>query len=214
MDLAPRLFEVGSTDEPEGAVVVLHGGYSRRAATPVSRAQLSVLRMVPIANRIARTADNRLAVFRLLNASRGWSDAGHTPVDDVRWALEEVEERTGRSLPICLVGHSLGGRAALLGAGMPGVRRVVALAPWVYGNETPAGLDGQELLFVHGDRDRVASPARSRALADRLARVTPTTFVTVEGGKHAMLSHHDAFTRPAAEFATGLLSGERSLSRA
>src|SRR4051812_42709123 len=97
----------------------------------VSPTQLSVLRMIPIARRIARAGRGRLAVFRLLNSHRGW-DATHTPVHDARWALDRVAEELGAHLPTCLVGHSLGGRAALLAAARPDVRSVVALAPWVY----------------------------------------------------------------------------------
>ena len=47
-------------------------------------------------------------------------------MDDVRWALGEVADRLGSELPTGLVGHSLGGRAALLAGGEPPVRSVVA----------------------------------------------------------------------------------------
>ena len=107
---------------------------------------------------------------------------------------------------MCLIGHSLGGRAALLAAGRPQVRGAVALAPWVLPGDEPEGLDAQRLLIVHGDRDRIASPARSAALARAPAQTGhPVEYVTVPGGKHAMLSHHRAFTEPAARFATETL---------
>ena len=54
---------------------------------------------------------HRLAVFRLLNSARGW-DTSRTPVDDVRWALDELASRHG-DLPVALVGHSLGGGVAM-----------------------------------------------------------------------------------------------------
>ncbi len=98
---------------------------------PVSAAQLSVLRMVPVAARIARRTKGEVAVLRLLNSHRGW-DGDTTPVDDVDWALGQAAERFGADVPVCLVGHSLGGRAALLAANRPQVRSAVALAPWVY----------------------------------------------------------------------------------
>src|ERR1700754_2731116 len=113
MELSPRLIDVYVPERPEGAVLVLHGGASRRGSMRVSPAQLSVLRMIPIARRMARAGRGRLAVFRLLNSRRGW-DASHTPVDDARWALEQISERFEERPPVCLVGHSLGGRAALL----------------------------------------------------------------------------------------------------
>ena len=56
---------------PRGVVLVLHGG-AGRGSRRVSPAQLSVLRMVPVAGRIARAGTGRLAVYRLLNSHRGW----------------------------------------------------------------------------------------------------------------------------------------------
>jgi dienelactone hydrolase len=185
-------------------VVVLHGGASRRANMMVSPTQLSVLRMIPIAHRIAREGGGHLAVFRLLNSRRGW-DTHHTPVTDARWALDRVSERLGERRPTCLVGHSLGGRAALLSASRPEVRSVVALAPWVYPSDVPAGLTDQRILIVHGSRDRVASPERSAALARTLNRQVPTSYVSVTGGKHAMLARHGTFSALAAQFAAATL---------
>jgi dienelactone hydrolase len=207
MELTPRLLEVTVPDRPAGAVLVLHGGASRRANMMVSPAQLSVLRMIPIAGRIARAGQKRLAVFRLLNSRRGW-DTHHTPVQDVRWGLDRVAERLGDRLPTCLVGHSLGGRAALLSAPRPEVRSVVALAPWVYPTDAPAGLSGEQILIVHGSRDRIASPERSEALARQLRRHAQVTYISVRGGKHAMLGHHSAFDGLAAQFAAATLLGE------
>jgi pimeloyl-ACP methyl ester carboxylesterase len=203
VELQPKLIDVHVPDRPAGVVLVLHGGASRRRDVMVSPTQLSVVRMIPIARRIARRGRD-LAVFRLLNSRRGW-DASHTPVQDARWALDQLAERFGERMPTCLVGHSLGGRAAILTAAAPEVRGVCALAPWVYPDDVPRGLRAQtRILIVHGDRDRIASPARAHALARRLG----AEFVTVPGGKHAMLSHHAEFSRPAAEFAVASLEGD------
>ena len=205
MEVTPKLIEVARPADPDGAVIVLHGGASRRQNMMVSPTQLSVLRMIPIARAVTRAGRGRLAVFRLLNSRRGW-DAHHTPVRDVEWALQRLAELEDPALPVCLVGHSLGGRAALMAAGRPRVRGAVALAPWVLPSDDPPGLDGQRLLIVHGDADRIASPQRSAALAQRLrGRGHAVDYVTVPGGKHAMLSHHREFTRPAAQFATETL---------
>lgn len=204
MELKPRLIEVTVPDRPAGAVLLLHGGASRRASMMVSPAQLSVLRMVPIARRVARIGQRRLAVFRVLNSARGW-DTHHTPVHDARWALDRAAERLGERLPTCLVGHSLGGRAALLTANRPEVQSAVALAPWVYPTDVAAGLSGKPILIVHGSKDRIASPDRSAALAQRLSVRAPVGYITIEGGKHAMLRHHALFDGLAAEFATATL---------
>lgn len=206
MEWKPRLIEVALPERPVGAVLVLHGGASRSETSMVSPTQLSVLRMVPIARRVARAGGGRLAVFRLLNSVRGW-DTHHTPVRDASWALEEIASRTGRRLPTCLVGHSLGGRAALLAANRPGVHSAVALAPWVYPTDVPDGLSGRRILIVHGTRDRVASPERSAALGRALRRQTQVSYVSVAGGKHAMLRRHAVFDSLAAEFAAATLLG-------
>lgn len=187
MELEPRLIEVSVPRDAEAAVLVLHGGASRRRDMRVSPAQLSVLRMIPIARAIARAGKGRLAVYRLLNARRGW-DATHTPVHDARWALEQIPGRR-----VGVVGHSLGGRAALMLA--PDVDSVVALNPWVYPDDgRPA--PSTRTLIVHGTADRVASPQRALAVARR----TGAEFLAVEGGKHAMLSRSSEFVRPTVEW--------------
>jgi pimeloyl-ACP methyl ester carboxylesterase len=206
MDLQPRLIEVTVPAAPAGAVLVLHGGANRRDAEAVSPTQLSVVRMIPIARRIARAAAGRLAVFRLLNARRGW-DSGRTPVHDAEWALGQIAERLGAPAATCLVGHSLGGRAALLAAGHPHVRSVVALAPWVYPQDVAPGLSEQRMLFVHGTHDRVASPDRSAALARALGERARVAYVSVTGGTHSMLRDHAVFDGLAADFATDTLLG-------
>ncbi len=208
----PRLIDVAAPSRPEGAVIVLHGGASRRDRMQVSPAQLSVVRMIPIARRIARAGRGRLAVFRLLNARRGW-DTSHTPVQDARWAIAQVRDRLGGGVPICLVGHSLGGRAALLAAGEADVVSAVALAPWVLDSDVPRGVKGKPILIVHGSQDRIASPARSAALARRM-RSARVSYVVVDAAKHAMLRHHEEFSRRAAEFAVDTLLDRAPLAAA
>jgi pimeloyl-ACP methyl ester carboxylesterase len=204
--LTARLIETSVPARPEAAVLLLHGGASRRGAMAVSPAQLSVLRMVPIAKRTVRAGRGRLAVFRLLNSTRGW-DTHHTPVRDARWALDEIAERFGGRLPTCLIGHSLGGRAALLSAGAPEVRSAVALAPWVLPIDRTGDISGRRILFVHGSRDRIASPQRSATLARSLSREAEVRYACVEGGKHAMLRRHALFDGLAARFAALTLLG-------
>ena len=213
MKFAPRLIDVALPDDPEGAVILLHGGASRRARMRVSPTQLSVVRMVPIARRIARAGDGRLAVVRLLNSRRGW-ETRHTPVQDARWALRELRERFGGPLPTCLVGHSLGGRAALLTADAAEVVSAVALAPWVLPSELPVGIEGKRFLILHGSRDRIASPARALELARRMEAEAEVRFVLVEGAKHAMLRHHATFSGLAAEFVRDTLLEAAAPSRA
>lgn len=161
--------------------------------------------MIPVAARIARTGGDRLAVFRVINSVRGWS-ADRTPVQDARWAMDEAVRRFG-PLPIGLVGHSLGGRAALLAGPHPGVRAVVALNPWVYSSDT-VDLSGRRVLIVHGDQDRVASPVKSARVAESLRRSTDVEYVTVARGKHAMLRHRGSYEGRAADFVASALLGD------
>jgi pimeloyl-ACP methyl ester carboxylesterase len=206
MELEPKLIDVHVPTSPKGAVLVLHGGASRRENMMVSPTQLSVLRMIPIAKRIARSRKDELAVFRLLNSRRGW-DTSHTPVKDAHWGLDCIADRLRSPVPTVLVGHSLGGRAAILAATRNEVRGAVALAPYVYRTDVPSGLRGQEILIVHGSGDRIASPTRAFQLAERLASLTPTAYVLVKGAKHAMLRRHDVFSNLAADFSLATLLG-------
>ncbi len=192
-----RLVDVRTPATPACVVIVLHGGASRQQQMMVSPTQLSVLRMIPVAKRIGRVGGKRLAVVRLLNSYRGW-DTHHTPVDDASWAIGQVGERWP-GIPVALVGHSLGGRAALLAAAHDAVRTVVALNAWVYPDDG-VPLPGRSVLFVHGDSDRIARPERARMVADRLSRSADVGFEAVPGGKHAMLRHGRAFEQAAADF--------------
>ena len=86
---------------------------------------------------------------------------------------------------------------------------MVALNPWVYPDDQ-VDLHGRRVLVVHGTDDRIASPARSRTVADRLARTADSVdYLSVEGGKHAMLRHGRTFERAAAEFTRETLLAPR-----
>jgi predicted alpha/beta-hydrolase family hydrolase len=207
MELSPRLITVQEPKRPHGAVLVLHGGGSRRQSVAVSPTQLSVIRMIPVARRIAR--DPGLAVYRLLNSRRGW-DAGNTPVRDARWALAQIRGRLGRDVPVVLVGHSLGGRAAILAGDDEGVVGVVALAAYVVEGDGAVDLSGRRVLFVHGTRDRIASLRRAEEAARQLSSRTDVGFIRVTDGTHSMLRHRRAFDGAAAELASALLTGTAS----
>jgi pimeloyl-ACP methyl ester carboxylesterase len=202
VDVSPKLVPVSEPASPEGAVVVLHGGASRGDRAMVSPAQLSVLRMIPTARALARAGRRRLAVYRLLNRYRGW-DSEHTPVDDADWAMNLLCDRLP-GLRIGLVGHSLGGRAALLAGDHEAVRSIVALNPWVYPDDD-ADLTGRRVLVVHGLRDRVASAARAQAVVQNLSRTASVEFVAVPEGRHAMVGQAREFDGRAAEFTVDVL---------
>jgi alpha-beta hydrolase superfamily lysophospholipase len=201
-----RLLDTAAPKDADGVVLVLHGGAQRRMPAPTRRTQLSVIRMVPIARAVARAGRGRVAVHRLLNSYRGWHSE-QTPTDDVAWAIAEVRERHG-DVPVVLVGHSLGGRAAIIAGADPAVTGVVALNPWLYPTDD-ARLEGTSVLVVHGDADRIAPLERARTVVQRLARRTSAELVVVPGGKHAMLKHAGVFTRHTTDFvARHLLVGD------
>ncbi len=74
--------------------------------------------------------------------------------------------------PVVLVGHSMGGRAALGAAGAPNVVAVCALAPWLDGSDPVDQLAGRTVLIAHGDRERYTDPGESYAYALRAKAVT------------------------------------------
>lgn len=205
--MAARLIEVAAPVSPAAVVLVLHGGAARSPGQPVSPWQLSVLRMIPVARRVRKAGRGRLAVFRLLNTARGWDPT----LADVRWALEQLRTRFG-DLPIGLVGHSLGGRTALMARTEPGVAGVVALAPWLEVADASTLLRNQaqhpspsRVLVVHGDADRVARIDRARSVAQAVSTVAEVGFITVDDGSHSMLRHRRLFDSSAADFAAAVL---------
>src|SRR5579875_2390195 len=103
-------------DRPRGPVrgiaVVLHGGRSTSVA-PVRPYQLAVVRMQPFAASLRRFGrPDGLLVARVRYTVRGWNGAQRSPVADVEQALDELTARFP-DVPIALVGHSMGGRAAV-----------------------------------------------------------------------------------------------------
>ncbi len=168
-------------------VVVLHGGQTTSTA-PVRSTQLAFRRMLPLARTAHRAArDLGTAVWTLRNRVRGWNAPHLDAVADARWALR-IAQRTHPRAQIALIGHSMGGRAALRLAGEPGVRGVCALAPWTEPGEPVDQLVGRDVLIVHGDRDRVTPHPSSLQFAQRAreAGVQVSRHV-VEGAGHAML---------------------------
>ena len=156
-----------------------------------------------------RAARGRLAVYRLINTFSGW-DTTHTPVADCDWAIDQVAVRYP-SAPVGLVGHSLGGRAALVAGDNPAVRSVAVLNPWLYPADDP-DLSGRSVLFVHGGRDRIASIGKAEAVARRLTRRTSVGFIRIPDGKHSMLRHGSAYDRYAASFTAAVLLGDPTLA--
>jgi pimeloyl-ACP methyl ester carboxylesterase len=176
---------------PDGTVravaLVLHGGRANSHA-PVRARHLTVVRMTPFATSLRRAgADLGLAVARLRYVVRGWNGGAQSPVADVQWGLRQITERFP-GVQVALVGHSMGGRAAIYSAATSSVQAVVGLAPWIEPDDPVEPVANRHVLVIHGDRDRITNPANSAAWTEHARAVADSAaYVRVSGERHAML---------------------------
>jgi dienelactone hydrolase len=199
-----------------GVVLVAHGGQTS-STEPTSALQPAVLRMIPVAMAIRQALRGSDAVvqrprFRM----RGWNGAQASPVGDLNEALDAVAAGFG-PVPVVLVGHSMGARAAVRAAGHPAVAAVAGLAPWLPPGEPAAQLAGRRVLLAHGSADSITSPEETWAFLEQARAVTEVTAVEVRGGDHPMLRRARLWHAIAAEFARaalGLPAGDSALAAA
>ena len=208
--MAERMVEAtvsvrAATGAVSAVVVVLPGGKAESYA-PTASQQLTRLRMVPFARAIARHGrQHGVEVWTVHYRVRGWNGPDASPVPDVRWALAEVRRRHG-DVPVVLVGHSMGGRAALRVAGAPCVVGVVALAPWLPDSEQVERLGDRRVLIVHGRADLVTSPRASRRYARRLDGVARCVgYLRVCGEMHAMVFRPRVWHRVTVSYVLNVL---------
>ena len=196
-------------DEPSGPVrgvaLVLHGGRSK-SRTPVRANQLAVLRMLPFVNSLRHGgSEHGLAVARIRYRVRGWNGADRSPVPDVEGVLDRLVAQFP-DVPIALVGHSMGGRAAMYTAGHDAVRSIVGLAPWMEPGDPLEQLRGRRLLVAHGRADRMTDPRESAGYTAAAAAVaTSASYVAIDGDKHAMLRRPKLWHELATGFVLGSL---------
>jgi pimeloyl-ACP methyl ester carboxylesterase len=198
----PSLLTLGPRGTPRAAVVIAHGGQSRSTARD-SNLRSPALRMLPFFLDLARSGRRLgLASSQLRYRMVGYNEGD--PVADVEWALDRLAERYG--VPVCLLGHSMGARAALRAAGHPSVVSVVALAPWCPPAEPVGQLEGRTIVIAHGERDRITDPARSlefarraQPVASRLARFE------LRATGHTMLQRLPAWQSLARRLTLGTL---------
>jgi len=209
---APRVQPVGSPPpHPTGLVLVLHGGQARSHGR-AHALRPAYLRMLPFARVLASAGrPHGIAVGLLRYRYRGWNGADRDALADLEWAMEQ-HHRRHPAVPVVLVGHSMGGRAALLApAGPPGsrVRAVCALAPWLVDTDPVEQLAGRTVLIAHGDRDRLTDPAESYDYAVRAREVTDRTCrFEVRGDGHALLRRHRDWSSVVRRFVLGELGVE------
>lgn len=161
MDVRRAGFNLIMPDGPvQSVVLVLHGGKADSFA-PSRPWHLSSVRMRPFTAKLARQGRLRgVAVTQLRYGVRGWNGETMSPVADAAWALQELAEHFG-PVPIILLGHSMGARAAAHLAQQEQVSAVVALAPWWPDQDGLWFRRGQKLLVLHGVADGWTDPNES-----------------------------------------------------
>ncbi|MGW3287985.1 alpha/beta hydrolase [Streptomyces sp. NPDC001002] len=202
---APALVTRRVPPAPRAAVLFLHGGKedSRAPSRPWHPA---AVRMRPFLRAVAAAAPDDVLLGEVRYRVRGWNGADADPLHDTRRALAELSRDHG-DLPTVLVGHSMGGRAALRAAAAPQVRAVLALAPWCPDGEPVAHLLDKDVVVLHGDRDRVTDPRASESFVKRArAQAARADVVLMPGGDHAMLRHSGDWHRRAASAVVAFLA--------
>ncbi|GAA1366485.1 alpha/beta hydrolase [Streptomyces beijiangensis] len=192
--------------DADAAVLVLHGG-RETGREPARPWHLAALRMRPFFAAVREAAPyERLLVGTVRYRCRGWNGSSADPLRDTERALAELADRVG-DVPVVLLGHSMGGRAALRAAGDPRVRGVVALAPWCPEREPTVQLRDRTAVVLHGDRDRITDPRASIELMRR-ARTdgARTATLVVTGDGHAMLRRYGVWHRTAAAAVAEILA--------
>jgi dienelactone hydrolase len=170
-----------------GIAVFCHGGTASSVEPPRDRA-LSLIRMRAIEQFVhrdtaARGIETRLVRYRVA----GWNGAAADAYADVRWTIGRIRADHGSAVPIVLVGHSMGGRAALRAAGDEQVAATCALAPWTPPGEPVAHLRGRTVAILHGLGDRWVPAPLSADFAIRAAGAgAHVARFTITGG-HSML---------------------------
>ena len=182
-----------------GVVVAAHGG--REVSTARNTAvHPAPLRMVPVAAAIGQAVRGRgVVVRRPLFRLRGWNGTEASPVRELTELLDDIRDQYG-PVPVVLVGHSMGARAALRAAGHPSVAAVAGLAPWLPPGEPVAQLAGRAIMLAHGTADVVCRPAETWAYADRARPLTSVAEIEVRGGEHTMLRRASLWHALAAAF--------------
>lgn len=194
-------------------VLVLHGGRAN-SLEPSEPEHLSRRRLNPIARAVhAQCAEHGVAVWKVEYRLRGWNGTSKDPAHDAQWALEEIRRRHG-GIPVVLLGHSMGGRAAVQVLGDPSVVGMVALCPWLP-DEPYDGACGKRVVIAHAVVDRWTSPRETRHWAKAASAVAESVvYVRVRRSGHFMLRRARVWSDLATGFTLSFLGLTPSVGRA
>lgn len=198
---APELTRRDVPGHPNGLVLMLHGGKAK-SLEPVGEKSASWRRSAWMMDHIAeRVNEAGVSIWLLRYTQRGWNDhvPGHpSPVPDARWALDEVRRELG-SLPVVLLGHSMGARTAVSVADDDNVTGVVALAPWLPADEPNRALAEKHLAAAHGRTDKITSARQTREFVRRAETVAASAeFLDMGRAGHYMFRKISAWNDFAA----------------
>ena len=193
--------------DTRGVAVFCHGGAVTKLEPPRERA-LSLVRMRAIEQYVHDTcADRGIATYLVRYRLAGWNGAAADAYTDVHWSLDQVRAEHGHDVPVVLVGHSMGGRAALRAGGEPHVRSVCALAPWTPPGEPVAHLRDQTVAILHGRGDRWVPASLSADFAFRAREAGASVARFTTAGGHSMVRgtlRWHRFARDVVLGATGI----------
>jgi predicted esterase len=184
---SPALEQRAAPGETRGIALFCHGGTASSLEPPRERA-LSLVRMRAFEQFVHRSAaDQGIATALIRYRVAGWNGEAADAFQDVRWAIGELREQHGTDVPIVLVGHSMGGRAALRSGGEPSVTAVCALAPWTPPGEPVMHLRDQTVVILHGRGDRWVPAKLSADFSVRARRAGARVARFTTAGGHSMV---------------------------
>ena len=196
----PRILGRGVASGATSVALLLPGGATRSHLPPLAITDLAFTGPRGWWKRHAPT----LAVHVLRYRYWGWNDPDADTSTDTAWALDRIRARYG-SVPVVLVGNSLGGRAAFAQAGDPSVTTVVGIAPWLPPQDPADQLAGRRVLIIHGTKDHSDAPADWSLSFGRRARAAGGTVArfVAPGAGHMLLSRANDWGPLTADFVLG-----------
>ncbi|NML50599.1 alpha/beta hydrolase [Streptomyces sp. R302] len=192
-----------------GVALLLPDGEPVSGRRASARSHAAVL---PLGRELARAGRPEGLVPQVVRyRGRGWNGTDAELAADASWAVAEAVRRYG-DVPVCLIGHGMGARAALRAAGHPAVGAVLALAPWLPEDDVAAEpepvrqLVGRRVLIVHGTNDTRTDPELSFRFAVRAKKANRETCrFEVHTDGHGLRQYADEVRALAADFVLGAL---------